>query len=375
YAGLALTELYLGRTESASKHWELALAGLNTLTERGQLRTLGNYYFSNQQDYDKALETYERLVERYPVDNVAQNNLAVAAFYALDFDRAFEVGRVVADRYADRSAFAANLALYAMYASNFDEARSVADKVIELDPVNAYANFVIAQTQAMAEEWPAVESTYETMQAHDQFARSVAAEGLADLALYRGDTVKALQTLEKAIDAELALNALNTVALKHTMRADAYLLLGDNEQVLEATAAALEIEANDPAVLVPAALAFIELSQFEKAEEIITTLSDGFSKSRRAYGQALRANLASKQGDTEAAIEAANAAIELADLWLIRLVRANVLLKADRLTDAQADLLDCEARTGEGIAVFLNDRPSLRFIRQLEALRKTAGTT
>ncbi|MFK8054404.1 MAG: tetratricopeptide repeat protein, partial [Woeseiaceae bacterium] len=47
YAGLALTELYLGRTESASKHWELALAGLNTLTERGQLRTLGNYYFSN----------------------------------------------------------------------------------------------------------------------------------------------------------------------------------------------------------------------------------------------------------------------------------------------------------------------------------------
>ena len=366
YAGLALTEEYLGRTEAASQHWEMALAGLSTLTERGQLRTLGNYYLISQQDYDKALDTYERLVERYPADNVAHNNLAVAAFYAMDFERALEVGREVANRFPDHSAYGANLALYAMYASRFDEAAEAARQVLEIDPGNAYANFVVAETQAVAGELTAAEVTYQKMTGFDQFARSVAAEGIADLALYQGDVSTALQILDAAIEAEMSRGAFNTVALKQVMRADAYLLSGDEEQAIAAANAAVDIEAHDPAVLVPAAIAYIRLAEFESAQGIIDTLSEGFSKSRRAYAEALRAQMASAQGDSETAISAANAAIELADLWLIRLIRANVFLQANRKSDAEADLLVCQQRSGEGIAVFLNDRPSLRYVRKLE---------
>lgn len=366
YAGLALTEEYLGRTEAARQHWEMALSGLSTLTERGQLRTLGNYYLISQQDYDKALETYERLVEQYPADNVAHNNLAVAAFYAMDFERALEVGREVANRFPDHSAFGANLALYAMYASRFDEAAEAARKVIEFDPGNAYANFVVAETHAVTGDLTAAEVTYQKMTGFDQFAKSVAAEGLADLALYQGDVSTALQILDSAIEAEMSHGAFNTVALKQVMRVDAYLLSGDEEQALAAANAALDIEAHNPAVLVPVASTFIQLADFERAQSIIDTLSEGFSKSRRAYAEALRAQMASAQGDSETAISAANAAVELADLWLVRLIRANVFLQANRLSDAEADLLACQQRVGEGIAVFLNDRPSLRFVRKLE---------
>ena len=330
YAGLALTEEYLGRTEAASQHWESALAGLSTLTERGQLRTLANYYFINQQDYDKALDTYERLIARYPADNVAHNNLAVTAFYTMDFERALEVGREVANRFPNNSAYGGNLALYAMYASRFDVAAAAANKVIDMDPGNAYANFVVAQTQAVAGDLTAAEGTYQKMTGFDQFARSVAAEGIADLALYQGDVSTALQVLDAAIAAEMSHGALNTVALKHVMRIDAYLLAGDEEQAIAAANAALAIEGNDPAVLVPAALAYIQLAEFEPAQRVIDTLSQGFSKSRRAYAAALRAQMASAQGDSETAISAANAAIELADLWLIRLIRANVFLQANR---------------------------------------------
>jgi len=373
YAGLALTEEYLGRTEAASQHWESALSGLSTLTERGQLRTLGNYYLIGQQDYDKALDTYERLVERYPADNVAHNNLAVAAFYAMDFNRALEVGRNVFHRFPNRSAFGANLALYAMYASRFDEAADVARKVIDIDPGNAYAHFVVAQTQAMAGDLTAAEGTYQKMADLDQFAKSVAAEGIADLALYQSDVGTALQTLDSAIASEMSLGALQTAALKQVMRLDAYLLSGDDEQAIAAANAALDIQGNDPAVLVPVAIAYIQLAEFDSAQSIIDTLSQGFSKTRRAYAQALRAQLASTQGDSEAAISAANAAIELADLWLIRLMRANVFLQANRMSDAEADLLVCQQRIGEGIAVFLNDRPSLRLMRMLEIALAKAG--
>jgi len=372
YAGLAVTEEYLGRTKAASQHWETALSGLSTLTERGQLRTLGNYYVINRQDYDKALDTYERLVERYPADNVAHNNLAVAAFYAMDFQRALEVGRIVADRYPNHSAYGGNLALYAMYASRFDEAADVARKVIDIDPGSAYAHFVVAQTQAVAGDLTEAEGTYQKMTGLDQFAQSVATEGIADLALYRGDVSTALNTLDSAIVEEMSRGALNTAALKHVMRADAYLLSGDNEQAIAAVKAALDIAASDPAVLVPAAITYIQVGEFEQAEFIIDTLSGGFSKSRRAYADALRAQMASAQGDSEAAIMAASSAIELADMWLIRLIRANVFLQANRLKDAEADLFVCEQRIGEGIAAFMNDRPSLRMIRRLESAMQKA---
>lgn len=207
----------------------------------------------------------------------------------------------------------------------------------------------------------------------DQFAKSVAAEGIADAALYSGDTAKALQTLDTAIAAETAYGAQNTVALKHVMRADAYLLTDDKEKAIAAITAALDIEAGDPAVLVPAAMTYIEVGEFDKAQAIADTLSDGFSKSRRAYAQALRARIASAQGDSATAISAANAAIDLADLWFIRLIRANVFLAADRLGDAKADLLVCQQRRGEGIAMFLNDRPSLRVLRKLESAMEKAG--
>ncbi len=373
YAGLALTENFLGRTEAANEHWEKALAGLSTLTERGQLRTLGNYYLVSQQDYEKALDTYERLVERYPADNVAHNNLAVAAFYAMDFDRAQEVGSEVADRFPKHSAYRANFALYAMYASKFDKAREAAEQVIKIDPGNAYANFVMAGSQAVLGDLAAAAATYNKMAEFDKYARSVAAEGLADLALYQGDAESALESLDAAIEAEMALGAFNTAAIKQVMRMDAFLMEDDQAQALAAADAALEIEKHDPAVLVPVATTYIQLERFDAAQDIIDTLSGGLSSTRHAYAGALRAAMSSAQGDTASAVSEVDAALELMDLWFIRLIRADVLLKAGRAGEAQADLLALQERTGEGIAVFLNDRPSLRLLKRLEGAVEAAG--
>lgn len=375
YAGLALTEEYLGRTDAAKQHWESALAGLNTLTERGQLRTLGNYYFISAQDYDMALETYERLVERFPADNIARNNIAVTAFYALDFQRALTAGRELARQFPERSAFGANLALYAMYASDFDLAADAARTVIDIEPGNAYSNFVVAQTQAVAGELAAARDTYEKMKGFDQFAKSVAAEGLADLALYQGDVTAALEVLETAIEDEVSYGALNTAAIKQVMRIDAFLMNDEPEQALAAANTALELDSSDPAVLVPVAMAYIRLADFDAARGVIDALSESLSKTRRAYAAALRAKLATAMGDTETAITEANTAVDLADLWLVRLIRSDVYRAANRISDAEADLLVCQQRIGEGIAAFLNDRPTLRLLRRLESASETAGVS
>jgi len=375
YAGLALTEQYLGNSEAATKNWTEALSRLDRLTERGRLRTLGNYFMINQRDYAKALETYESLVEKYPADNVAQNNLAVTAFYTMDFERALAAGRQVAVRFPKHSGYRANLGLYAMYSGRFDEASEVAVALIDDDPLTAYAYVVLALSSAVAGEIEVTERTYRRMAELDQFGRSIALEGYADLAIYRGDYAAAIAMLDDAIQEELALGANHTAALKQSMRAEALLRIDEREMAEEAVSIALENAGGDPAILVPAALALIELGDTAQAEDIATSMSEGSSQTQQAYALAIRAQIASANGELDAAIDFANSAIATLDLWLIRFLRARILLQNNLRAEAVLDLAICQERVGEGIAVFLNDRPSLRFIRDIEELDASLRTT
>ncbi len=366
YAGLALTQQYLGNSDAATANWEEALSRIDRLTERGRLRTLGNYYMINQGNYRRALETYETLVEKYPADNVAQNNLAVTAFYAMDFDRALEVGREVAKRYPGHSGYAANLALYAMYASRFDEAADVANEVIDNDPSSAYSFLVLALASAAAGDLDATEQAYQHMTGLDQYARSVAAEGLADLAMYRGDYAGALEILDKAIEDEVALEATHTVALKQVMKVEALLRTNEADKARELLDSLLPAAPGDPAILTPAAISLIELGDIEGALSIAEGMSSSLSGPNRAYALGIEAAAAAASNDLETAVKLANSAVDTVDLWLVRFMRARILMQAGQTSEADADLQDCQRRVGEGMAVFLNDRPSFRVTRELQ---------
>lgn len=366
YAGLALTQQYLGNSDASTKNWEETLSRLNRLTERGRLRTLGNYFMINQQNYEKALETYESLVEKYPADNVAQNNLAVTAFYAMDFTRALDVGRDVAQRFPNHNGYRANLALYAMYASRFEEAYDEAQTVIDNDASSAYAFLVLALTSAVSGDIEAAEDAYRQMNALDQFGRSVASEGLADLAVYRGELDEAIRILDAAIEQELAQNSVHAAAIKRVMKAEVLQKTHDDEQARELLDAALSDANGDPAVLVPAALLLVDLGNSPQARIIAADLSQSLSKPRRAYADIVLAWDAAADGKFDVAIGLANSAVETEDLWLVRFIRAKIFLQAGMQTEATADLQVCKQRIGEGIAVFLTDRPSFRLVRDLE---------
>jgi tetratricopeptide (TPR) repeat protein len=367
YAGLALTEQYLGNSDAATRNWKAAMSRLNRLTERGRLRTLGSYFLINQHNFEKALETYESLVEKYPADNVAQNNLAVAAFYAMDFGRALEVGRVVARRFPHHSGYGSNLALYAMYASRFDEASDVAQTLVDDDQSSAYALLVLALTSAVEGDFTAAEKAYQRMAELDQFGKSIATEGLADLAIYRGEFDQAIAILDDAVKEELSQNASHTAALKQVMRAETLLRNEERGLAQAAVAMALKRPGDDPAILVPAALTLIQLGETDQADAIATELSENLAKVPRAYASIIRARLAAVAGEPKIAIEFANTAVNTVDLWLIRFIRAQILQQAGYTAEAATDLQVCQQRIGEGIAVFLNDRPSFRLMRDFEA--------
>jgi tetratricopeptide (TPR) repeat protein len=371
YVGRAIAEHYLGRSIRAEKDWEFVMARLSNLTERGRLRTLGNYYATVTLDWEKALETYERLVERFPADSVGQNNLAVAAFYNLDFDRAQAAGRIVVDRYPERSGGKSNLALYTMYASNFTEANRLAQEIILQDRQNMNGWLVAALAELMEGNFAEAKNTYLQMNAMDHYGRSIAIEGLADLELYQRNYAAVIEILDEGIALDRSFDMNEFAAIKHVMLAEAHLQLGNPEAALDAIKDGLEIGTRDASV-VRAAMLLVEMGEYEMAEAIASQLSNELSDIRRTYANAIRATIASKQGQLAKAVELSKLAINGADLWLARFVLGKVYLDGGYLVEAYNEFQICKDRSGEGVAVFLDDRPSFRMIRNLDtAIQQT----
>ncbi len=366
YAGRALAEQRLGMSIRAEKDWEFVMARLSDLTERGQLRTLGNYYATVTLDWEKALETFERLVERFPADSAGQNNLAVAAFYNLDFDKAQAALRIVVERYPGRSLIhKSNLALSTMYGSNFTEAYRLAQEIILQDRHNIEGWLVAALAELMAGNFPEANNTYLQMKAISDRGRSIAIEGLADLELYQSNYAAAIEILEEGIAQDRSLDMNEFAAIKHVMLAESHYQLGNPEAALDAIKDGLEIGTSDASV-VRAALLLAELGEHEMADAIASQLSNELSDMRQAYANAIRATIASKQRQPAKAVELAKLAINSADLWLARFVLGKSYLDGGYLVEAYNEFQICKGRSGEGLAVFLDDRPSFRMIRELD---------
>lgn len=374
YVGRATAQQYLGRSEPAAEDWKFAMARLGNLTERGRLRTLGNYYAIVTQDWEKALETYERLVARFPADSAGQNNLAVAAFYNLDFDRAQSAGRNVLDRYPGRSSFKSNLALYTMYAGDFSAAHRLAQELILEHPQNVKGRLVATLSEAMAGNLAEARNNYLQMKAIDNYGESYAFEGLADLELYRRNHSAVTELLEQGIALDRRFEMHEFAAIKYVMLAESHIESGNPEAALSAIRNALEIGTGDASV-VRAAMLLAELGEYDMADAIASQLSDELSDMRRAYASTIRATIASKQRQPAKAVELSKLAINTADLWLARFVLGKVYLDAGYLVEAYNEFQICKDRSGEAVAVFLDDRPSFRMIRHLDtAMEQTSNS-
>ena len=99
YSGLAASFLRLGRREEAQKYWDEAFRRTDRMTDREKLRTFGGYYLGIARNYEKAIETYEELVAKFPSDSAGYNNLALAYFSLLNFGKALEHGRKAIEIY------------------------------------------------------------------------------------------------------------------------------------------------------------------------------------------------------------------------------------------------------------------------------------
>jgi tetratricopeptide (TPR) repeat protein len=384
YSGWGLSAFKLGRRTEATQQWNHALKLLDRMTERERYRTLGLYYSVVSLNYDKAIENYAQLVKLYPADGAAHNNLAISYFMTLNFAQALAEGKRVLDVYPEDVQFRANYALYAMYASDLKTAVEEAGKVVKADPSYYLAYLPLAMQAMTLPDLAAARQVYEraATQAGASGA-SLAAIGLADIALYDGKPADAEKLLVDGIAADVASGNEQGIAAKRGALAKAYAMQGKRKEALE-TLRELTANAATDAEWVPAALVYDELGEPAEVRAIADKLRQQLQPQSRAYAKLLDGVLALRAKRAVDAVDLLKGAASLADLWLVRYTLGQAYLAVHYPAEARSEFEACVKRRGETTALFLDDTPTYRYYapvpQQLAAAnaqlaRKLSGDT
>ena len=221
-------------------------------------------------------------------------------------------------------------------------------------------------------------TAYERMAASGPAGASLAASGLADLALYQGRYSAAADILESAIARDARTPDREGLASKYLELAEARAGQGRRPAAMTAIGHALETS-REESVLLPAARLYITLDRTDDARALARELDGTNDSTSRAYGRIVDAELALDRGDTAGAIETLRMVLKTTDLWLVRLVLGSAYLQSKQYPEAIAELNMCEVRQGEAAALLQDDEPSIRYVGMLEHLlaraREGAGLT
>jgi tetratricopeptide (TPR) repeat protein len=364
YSGWGISATNLGRQQEAADAYKKALSLQDRMTEREKYRMLGTYYLQAVQNYDKAIENYSTLVKLYPYDRSGHGNLALAYFYARNFPKALEEGQRSIEGGSRDLLFRNNYALYAMYASDFKAAAEQSRKDIQIDPALMKAYLPLAIAAIAGGDSTAARDAYGRMAKVGASGASLSSLGLADLAMYEGRFADAEATARAAIAEDEKNKNTAGSAAKYIVLSEAYLAQGKTAQAVDAARRVLKTMGRNP-VTVLAAQLLVRTGKDADVKPLATEMSKQLQPETRAYGKIIEGEIALRQGRTIDAVEAFLAAQKLTDLWLARLDLGIAYVQAEHYAEGLAELDRCLKRQGEATAIFLDDRPSFRYLAAL----------
>jgi eukaryotic-like serine/threonine-protein kinase len=366
YSGLAVMSAILGHQQEALNYYRLALSKLDRMSEREKYRTRGTYY-TVIRDTDKAIEELTQLIQRYPADSAGHANLALAYFYRRDMAHAMEEARRAVDLSPKNVLQRNNVGLFAMYAGDFEAAIGAQRAVLAMNPSLVKGYLSIALSQAAQGHIEDARQTYHQLENVGAEGASVASAGLADLALYEGDAVRARDIVNAALPWDVRNKNADAAAVKFSILAAAEMELGKTDESLRATEQSLA-NSKDDGILFFAGQAYLHGKSAKQAVQtlqIAHKLANGTNDDSHAYAKLISGELLLRQGKTQDAIGAFKDALKGADAWLVRFDLGRAYVEAGEFAQADSELELCLKRRGEATAAFLDEIPTLRVLPEV----------
>jgi serine/threonine protein kinase/tetratricopeptide (TPR) repeat protein len=231
-AKLGVVMSNLGRAEEGDQYAERALEHVDRLSERERLYIEGWYFSRNPSTIDKAIDSYERAIERYPDHGSARHNLGNLLFETERYDEAIEQLEELRERGMMFPATYEQLAQAYMALDDVDSAREVLQEFSERNPDDWTTLLTLAQiaietgeleegerlieraealgaspmrvlpvrwaAHIFAEEWDeARETAAQLMESGAPVEEFLGGRLMATSALYRGEISRVLRALDR----------------------------------------------------------------------------------------------------------------------------------------------------------------------------------
>jgi serine/threonine protein kinase/tetratricopeptide (TPR) repeat protein len=359
YAGMAVVYDDLKDETKTKTAYEEALKRVDRMTEREKYRTLGTYYLLVARNYDKAIENYETLLQRYPADSAAHGNLGMAYMLTGDPERAVKEAREVLKIYPKNLKQRRNLALYLMYSGDFKSAIDEGSHTIAETPAYAIGYLPVALSMLASGDLDGAVKTYDSLEASGPLGAQLALLGRTDMAMYRGRYTDAQQLVAGASQA----NWRNAAEFAQVLVADAQiaLALGQKGRAAEAAAKAVASSTHE-SVLFPAALVLIDTGRVADARRVAQTLDGMLQAQTSAYARVIGAEIAAQDGRYSDAIEELRESIKRHDTWFARMLLGRVYVDAKHFPEAMSEFELALKRRGEATDAFFSDQPTLRYL-------------
>ena len=360
YAGMAVMSSNLGKSEDAEKYYKLALARIDRMTDREKYRTRSGYYLVTR-NQAKAIEELSALVSQFPADTAGHANLALAYFYARDMNKALQEQKRALALTPHSILQRSNFSMYALYAGDFETAAKEAQAILAENPTFEESLRTLAIAELGLGQNDQAKANYLKLQAVDARGASIAANGLADVALYEGQLAEAASILQQAIAVDLAAKDADSAANKMATLGLTQVALGKMADAMSQGSKAMA-GSKDSGVVYRAAQIYIAAGQDSEALHAVAPLLQHLETEPQIYAKLISGEAQLKRGNAHDALTAFQEAQKLADTWLGHYDMGLAYLAASAFPEASSEFDVCLKRRGEATSVFLDDVPSYHLL-------------
>ncbi len=311
YRALGDSYSSLNETGRANEYYTKAFTLREHVGEREKLLITGDYYLQVTGELDKAALTFQEYIESYPRDFGGYNNLGKVYSQQGQYDKALDAFRQVVELNPDMVLPSPNLVNCLLALQHFDDARQVLqpgpgrnlDKHTLRSALYALA-FIASDSSAMAEQqqWLTGKPAF----------RNIGLQLAADTAAYAGHLDKARGLTKQAVDSAVKADNRENGAQWQGDSALREAAFGNPAAALQEADAGLKLAPESPGVAFEAGLAFAMAGDTTRAESLVQELNRRFpldTQTQSLWLPTIRAQSALNRNNPAEALDDLQAAV------------------------------------------------------------------